>query len=32
MKTLSLREYKILISKVKDLREKYERKWYSLLW
>lgn len=31
MKTLSIRGYKMLISKVKDLREKYERKWRSLL-
>lgn len=32
MKTLSIRGYKMLISKVKDLREKYEREWRSLLW
>ena len=31
MKTLSIREYKILISKVKDLHVKYEREWHSLL-
>ena len=31
MKTLSIRGYKMLISKVKDLREKYEGKWRSLL-
>lgn len=31
MKTLSIRGYKMLISKVKDLREKYEREWRSLL-
>lgn len=31
MKTLSIKGYKMLISKVKDLREKYERKWRSLL-
>lgn len=31
MKTLSIRGYKMLISKVKDLREKYEREWRALL-
>ena len=31
MKTLSIREYKILVSKAKDLQEKYEREWRSLL-
>lgn len=31
MKTLSIRGYKMLISKVKELREKYEREWRSLL-
>ena len=31
MKTLSIRGYKMLILKVKDLREKYEGKWRSLL-
>ena len=31
MKTLSIRGYKMLTSKVKDLHEKYEREWRSLL-
>ena len=31
MKTLSIRRYKMLISKIKDLRKKYEREWRSLL-